>query len=202
MNKNQRNPIQKWAARLAGLVAIAFATSQAVAAGTNVVIVEAYGGGGNSGSTWRNDFIGLFNRGTTDVNLNGWSVQYVSAGGSGTWSVTPLSGSIPAGGYYLVQEAAGANTNTTTLLPTPDLVGTIAMGSGGFKVALVNNTTALSGSFTTGAGPGIVDFVGAGTANGFEGSAAAPAPSNTTSVQRLNNGCADTDSNTNDFIAA
>ena len=82
------------------------------------------------------------------------------------------------------------------------------MGAGGFKVALVANTTALTGAIPTGTGPTIVDFVGAGTtsggvaANGFEGSAPAALPSNTLSVQRNNNGCADTDSYTNDFVAA
>ena len=40
------------------------------------------------------------------VSLSGWSVQYAASGGS-TWQVTPLTGSIPSGRNYLVQEAAG-----------------------------------------------------------------------------------------------
>jgi hypothetical protein len=199
---NKTNLIQKFTAGLAALTILGLSGANALAAGTNLVIVEAYGGGGNSGSTYKNDFIGLFNRGTTDVNVTGWSVQYISATGTGAWAVTPLTSvSIPAGGYYLVQEAAG--TGGTTSLPTPDATGTIAMGSTGFKVALVSSTTPLSGQFATGTGPTIVDFVGAGlTANGFEGTGPAAPPSNTTSVQRNNNGCVDTDVNTNDFIAA
>ena len=70
---------------------------------SNVVISQVYGGGGNLGATLTNDFIELFNRGTSIVNLNGWSVQYTSATGTGTWMVTPLSGSIAPGGYYLVR---------------------------------------------------------------------------------------------------
>src|SRR6185312_9324563 len=115
------------------------------------------------------------------------------------WQVTPLvSKIIPAGGYYLIQETNG--TGGTVDLPTPDTAGIIPMSGTAFKVALVANTTALTGANST--GPTIVDFVGVATANGFEGSGAAVGPSNTTSVQRNNNGCVDTDSNTNDFFAA
>ena len=95
-------------------------------AASNVVISQVYGGGGNAGATYRNDFIELFNRGTSTVNLTGWSVQYASATGT-SWAVTPLSGSIAPGQYFLVQEAAG--TGGTVNLPTPNVTGTIAMGA-------------------------------------------------------------------------
>src|SRR5262245_51864969 len=75
--------------------------------GVSVSISQVYGGGGNSGATIKNDFIELYNRGTTAIDLTGWSVQYASAGGT-SWQVTALSGSIAPGGYYLVKEAAGA----------------------------------------------------------------------------------------------
>src|SRR5262245_27058272 len=71
------------------------------------VLTPIYGGGGNGGSTYRNDFSELFNLGSTPVDLTGWSVQYASAGGT-SWSVTPLTSVIlQPGHYYLVQEAAG-----------------------------------------------------------------------------------------------
>src|SRR5262245_41402320 len=108
-----------------------------------IVISQVYGGGGNAGATYRNDFIELFNRGNTSVNLFGWSVQYASATGT-TWQVTSLSGSLAPGQYYLVQEAIGAGG--TTNLPTPDASGSIAMSATAGKVALVNTTTALSGT--------------------------------------------------------
>jgi hypothetical protein len=56
-----------------------------------VVISQIYGGGGNSGATYKQDFIELFNRGAAPVDLSDWSVQYAGATGS-KWSVTPLSG--------------------------------------------------------------------------------------------------------------
>lgn len=201
MNKTRSQLIRKITATLTVLTVLGFSAARTLAAGTNLVIVEAYGGGGNSGSTYKNDFIGLFNRGTTPVDVTGWSVQYASATGT-SWQTTPLTATtIPVGGYYLVQEGPGAGG--TVNLPTPDATGTIAMGATAFKVALVSNVTPLSGQFATGTGPTIVDFVGAGTnVNGFEGTAQAPPPSNTLSVQRNNNGCLDTDVNTNDFFAA
>lgn len=88
-----------------------------VASVSGVVISEVYGGGGNSGATLTNDFIELYNAGTSAVSLAGWSVQYASAAGT-TWQVTALNGSIAPGNYYLIQEAQGAGG--TTPLPTPD----------------------------------------------------------------------------------
>jgi beta-lactamase superfamily II metal-dependent hydrolase/fibronectin type 3 domain-containing protein/DNA/RNA endonuclease YhcR with UshA esterase domain len=163
-----------------------------------VVISQVYGGGGNTGSVYKNDFVELFNAGASTVSVAGWSVQYTSATGT-TWQVTNLSGSIAPGHYYLVQEAVGAGG--TTNLPTPDATGTIAMSATAGKVALVSNTTALSGACPTGAT--IVDFVGFGaTANCFEGSGPTPAPSNSNAVLRAANGCTDTNSNSSDFSAA
>ena len=166
--------------------------------GTNhLVIYEIYGGGGNSGSTYTNDFIGLYNPTASSVSVSGWSVQYASSTGS-TWSVTNLSGSMQSQGFYLIQEAQGAGG--TTSLPTPDETGTIAMSATAGKVALCNTTSALSGANPTGAQ--IIDLVGFGTStNGYEGSGPAPAPSNANSIKRKNYGD-DTDNNANDFSAS
>src|SRR5689334_19708642 len=92
---------------------------------TTAVLSEAYGGGGNSGATLKNDFIELYNRSSAPVPLSGYSVQYISAspGATTTWSTTALTGSIPAGGHYLVQGAAGAGG--TDNLPTPDATGNL-----------------------------------------------------------------------------
>jgi hypothetical protein len=160
----------------------------------DIVISQVYGGGGNAGATFTHDFIELFNQGPTTVNLSGWSVQYVSAGGTGAWAVTPLSGSIAPGGYYLVEEAVGAGG--TTPLPTPDAVGTIAMAAGAGKVALSSSTTPFTGSCPTCP----LDLVGyGGTASCFEGAGATGAPSNTTAELRKRGGCFDSDNNNIDF---
>lgn len=167
-------------------------TPKSVQAAGIMRISQVYGGGGNSGATYTNDFIELFNAGDAPVDITGWSVQYASSTGT-TWQVTELSGIVQPGAYYLVQEAQGSGG--TVPLPTPDSIGTIAMSSTNGKVALVEGTTALSGSCPSGG----VDIVGFGSADCYEGSGATSALSNTTAAIRNSGGCVDTDDNASDF---
>lgn len=164
-----------------------------------VVISQLYGGGGNSGATFKNDFVELFNRGHTSVDLNGWTIQYAAATSTATWQVTNLSGVMLAPGqYYLVQEAAGAGG--TASLPPPDASGNINLSATAGKVALVSNATALSGACPSGAA--VVDKVGYGAAANCSEASPAPAPSNTTSLLRRADGCTDSDRNSFDFTTA
>src|SRR5215510_6699498 len=85
-------------------------------AGAQVVISQVYGGGGNAGATLRNDYVELFNRGTASVDITGWSLQYGSATGTGTFDqnmTAALTGSIPPCAYYLVQLASSGSTGST-----------------------------------------------------------------------------------------
>src|SRR5436190_6898968 len=113
--------------------------ADATLAAPTIVISQIYGGGGNSGATLKNDFIELFNPGSQSVPLAGWSVQYASSTGAFS-QVTPLTGSIPAGGYYLVQESAGTGG---TISLTPNATGSIAMAAGSGKVLVAQSTIAL-----------------------------------------------------------
>ena len=72
----------------------------------NIVVSQVYGGGGNASATYQSDFIELFNRGASAVDVSTWSVQYAATTGT-NWQRTNLAGSIPPGGYLLVQEATG-----------------------------------------------------------------------------------------------
>lgn len=164
--------------------------------GSAVVISQVYGGGGNSGAQYKNDFIELHNRGKVAVSLNGWSVQY--AGNSGSFNnVVALSGSIAPGGYFLIQAQGGS---TGDPLPTPDATtNSFNMGSTAGKVALVKATTAIGSNCTN---ANVLDLVGWGNANCSEGSAPAPATTNSTGVIRDANGCTDTNNNAADFTAA
>lgn len=194
----------------AGMLASVLSMAQTA---NHVVISEVYGGGGNTGATYKNDFIELYNPTNVAVSLAGWSVQYGSSGGS-TWQVTNLTGSIPAHGFFLIQEAPGSGG--TTNLPTPNVTGNIAMAATAAKVALVNTITALSGACPTGGA--IVDFIGYGAANCSE-TATAPVLSNSTSAERKANSSStaaslalggadevqgngyDSDNNSTDFVA-
>jgi predicted extracellular nuclease len=169
----------------------------------DLVISQVYGGGGSSGAPYTNDFVEIFNRGTTTVSLNGLSIQYASATGTGNFGSNPivlLSGSLAPGQYYLVQLAGGT---TGSPLPTPDASGSINASASAGKFALVNSTNGLAcngGSTPCSSAQQalIIDLVGYGNANFFEG-APAPSLSNTTAAFRNGNGCVDTDNNASDF---
>ncbi|MGN6125702.1 MAG: lamin tail domain-containing protein, partial [Humibacter sp.] len=176
---------------------LAVTTAAQAQPSSTVVVNEVYGGGGNSGSTYTNDFVELTNRGSSAVDLTGWSVQYHAKAATGTWQVTQLAGSIAPGAFYVVAEAKG--TGGTTPLPQTDASGSIAMSATDGTVALVSGTTALTCSDPASCEAASVDLVGFGTAALAEGSPATGA-SNTQSVQRA--AAADTDDNATDFTAA
>ena len=198
-------PHQPLPDRLQRVLATALAiccTAAAAPASAAVMISQVYGGGGNAGAPLTNDFVELHNSGNAAVSLTGWSVQYASAAGA-TWAgaqSTPLTGSIPAGGYYLVQLGAGANAPAS--LPAPDAIGTTLMSATAGKVALVNTSTALTGSCPI-TDPSVVDFVGFGGNASCSETAPAPAPSNTTALTRASVGdsCLDSGNNGTDFAA-
>jgi hypothetical protein len=173
-------------------------------ASADVIISQLYGGGGNTGATYKNDFIELLNTGSSVVSIEGWSLQYASTTSDFIGSnLTELNGTIQPGHFFLVEEAAGAGG--TTDLPTPDITGTINLSATSGKVALVDSDTALGcgGSSDTCSSSQIsfiFDLVGYGSADYFEGSGAAPAGSNTMALLRTNDGCSDTDDNAADFI--
>lgn len=162
------------------------------------VISQIYGGGGNSGATYLNDYVELYNPGTTSVDVTGWSVQYASA--TGTFSplnVQPLAGSIGPGEYYLVALASGGSVGAD--LPPANVSGTVNMSATTGKVALARNGDPVSTATCPLTDPDLIDFVGYGGANCREGSTNAPAPSNTTAILRKNGGASDTDQNGSDF---
>jgi hypothetical protein len=170
-------------------------------ASSDVVISQLYAGGGNSGATYTNDFVELLNRGSSAVDLSGWTVQYATAAGT-TWQTTALGGSLQPGHFYLVQLASAAAVGSA--LPTPDATGTSNLAASGGKVALVRDGTAL----TCGAAAGscssnalVADLLGYGSASDYEGGGAAPSLSNTTAAVRAGGGCTDTDVNSSDFAA-
>jgi predicted extracellular nuclease len=164
------------------------------AVSSTIVVSQVYGGGGNSGATLKNDFIELYNRSAAPVSVNGWSVQYAATTGT-TWQRTALSGTIAAGGYYLVQEAAGAGG--TVNLPPPDATGSIAMAAGAGKVVLMsNNTTITSGTVCP---LTAVDIVGYGSTTNCSETFPTATLSNTTAALRNGGGTVDTDNNSADF---
>ena len=170
---------------------------------TTVVISQVYGGGGNAAASYQNDFVELHNVSASTVSIAGYVLQYTSSAGtftapSGTNSVT-LTGSIPAGGYFLIGLAAGGTASPA--LPATNASNTsVNMAAAAGKVVLSSNNA------TTGITPvssNTIDYVGYGTAaTTFEGTGPAPvgmSTGNAFSYLRGNNGCTDTNQNSTDF---
>ncbi|GAA4150275.1 hypothetical protein GCM10022217_03110 [Chryseobacterium ginsenosidimutans] len=182
-----------------GLVSmIAFLNAQ-------IVISEIYGGGGNSGSTLKNDYVVLKNIGSTVSSLTGATIQYAPATSTFTQYHTLPNLTLNPGQTYLIQEATGGGG--TVNLPSPDFIAStvinfdgssnpsvgigIAVTSG--KIVLANNAVQVTGPTNS----NVLDFVGYGsTANQYEGSGAAPSPTTTTAIKRISG---DTNNNIVDF---
>jgi hypothetical protein len=171
-----------------------------------VRISQVYGAGGNSGATYNQDFVELYNAGASTVSLDGWSLQYASAtgpGGTGAWAVDSFvtGSSIGAGQYFLVALGSGA---TGAALPTPDNTNTsINMASTAGKVALVSSQTPLNGTTACSDGT-VLDVIGYGaTATCYEGVAANTSGlTSTEALFRRDNGCIDFNNNNVDFLVA
>ncbi len=183
-------------------VGLLVAAPAAQSASPDLVVSQLFAGGGNSGAPFTNDFVELFNRGATNVNVSGWTLQYASAAGT-SWQATALSGSIQPGRYYLVQFASAAAVGSP--LPTPDAIGATNLAASGGKVALVRDSTLLTCGASAGSCAGsssVADLIGYGSAADYEGAGAAPTINNTTAATRASGGCADTDDNASDFSSA
>ncbi|NQX27213.1 ExeM/NucH family extracellular endonuclease [Microbacteriaceae bacterium VKM Ac-2854] len=201
-------PRRRLGLALAGLVGLALVGAPLVAApatanpaGTDLVISEVYARGGSVGATYKNRFIELYNPTGTAIPLAGTSIQYRSPAGTANPTTTiALVGTVPANGHFLIQGASnGANGAD---LPTPDQVTSINFGAAGGTLFLAEGTSTLvappTGSVTANAA--IIDLVGYGTSNTYEGSVAA-APNYTESITRSATG-GDTDANGADFTVA
>jgi hypothetical protein len=170
-----------------------------------LIISQIYGGGGNTGAVYTNDFIELYNTTDAPIDLTGWTVFYASDTGLfkletetvGYTQAVTLTGTIAAHGYYLIQGAAGTTVTDIPLPVAADITCGINLSGTKGKVALCNTgdkpINALSAN--------VVDFVGFGaTASLFEGTAPTAAPSNSTAVVRAT--LTDTNDNAADFTVA
>lgn len=189
---------------LVGLVS-SFALSNA-----QIVINEIYTGGGLLGALLANDFIELKNVGSTTQTLTGATIQYGPLSGQFTQYHTLPTITLNAGQTYLIQQASDGLGGINLI--NPNLIVDVVLnldGSGpvvgvGLQIGLTSGKVALATNNTRVTGPtasNVIDFVGYGLADQFEGTGAAPSPTILNSITRLNN-AADTNRNNIDFVAA
>ncbi len=168
---------------------ITYSKSNLPTASTDLVISQIYGGAGCMTvgcSTYKNDFIELYNTSSSAVSLSGLSVQYSSATSVSTTinNIIVLPNVLlQPGRYFLIAESL--NATGTSALPTPDATGTIFLSATNGKVFLVNGTAGLVLSATGCPTTPVIDMVGYGTtANCFEGASRAPDASTSNSIIR------------------
>ena len=178
--------------RLLSLFACCLLAPLSAVSQTRLVISQLYGGGGNTGAQFTNDFVELYNPTTAPISLNGLSLQY-AASTSASWNSVSLPNvSIPASHYFLIQAAAGTTVTNAPLSPVADFVVPATGSSGNAlnfsatagKVVIANGTAALTVACP--AATAYVDLIGFGAANCFEGTGPAPTLSNTTAAIRAN----------------
>ncbi|WP_291042940.1 ExeM/NucH family extracellular endonuclease [Herbiconiux sp.] len=189
------------AAPLVGVVSSASASVD----GTGVVINEVYSKGGSANAPFNKKFVELYNPGDSAVSLDGWSLQYRSSGGTAVANgVAPLSGSIAPDSYFLAQ--INGNGEVGAALPTPDidLGGALNPSGTNGTLYLASTTTALTlpvGAVATGT-EGVVDLIGFGTSNTFEGAVVATVGANGVPNSLNRTGFADSDNNAADFVTS
>lgn len=182
-----------------GLVSIAaFSNAQ-------IVINEIYTGGGLLGAAITNDFIELKNIGSSTASLNGATIQYAFSSGAFTQYNNLPNITLTPGQTYLIQQGSDGLGGLINLL-NPNLIVTVLLNLDGSpsvgvgvglaltsgKVALASNATAVTGPTAA----NVLDFVGYGLANQYEGIGAAPSPTILNSITRTTG---DTNNNNVDF---
>lgn len=176
---------------------------------SQIVISEVYGGGGSTTPLYINDYVELKNVSNTTATLSNATLQYASATGNfNSYAVLP-SITLNPGQKYLIEMIAAIPNTSGTALPTADhqIINNISFSNGntyngGFnmsgvsgKVALVNSTI----QATSPTSQGVIDFVGYGAANAYEGIGAAPSLDVNSSATRP---AGDTNDNAADFVKA
>lgn len=157
-----------------------------------VAISQIYPGGGRWWSDYSNDFVELYNPGTTPVSLSGWSLQ-LSGGAAAGWTVVPLGGTIPAKGFYLIALAGGGYEYD---LPAADASSGFDLPVKQGKAALMRNAKPIAAASPAGLAA-LSDFVGYGATDAWEGSSPAISPERWYAIFRLDG--SDTNDNYADF---
>lgn len=182
------------------LAAMAFSHAQ-------IVINEVYTGGGLLGAAITNDFVELKNIGTSVATLSGATIQYGPASGAFTNYYQIPNISLNPGQTYLISQGSDGVGGIINLL-NPNLIINVVLGFDGgpavgvgVGLAFTSGKVALASDANRVTGPqaaNVLDFVGYGLADQYEGTGAAPSPTILNSISRISG---DTNNNNVDFRA-
>ena len=178
----------------------------------NIRISQVYTRGGEAGAAFQNDFVELFNRGQTNVDVSGWSLNISNYAGTppniqiSSTNIRFFSSPslIMSPGSHLLIKFGFSGPNGQPL-PTPDInLSPFPISDVGGQIILLPKDKSLPFHYCP-AAPDltgtVVDFAGYGTAICYEGTVA-PAPPPDQALLRVAGGCIDTDNNLADFPLA
>lgn len=154
-----------------------------------LMIYAAYGAGGNSGATYKYDFIILYNNSNKEIDLNGYNLWDVAKNKKAT-----LEGTIKAYGFYVIKCASNNTENGVDLPFEHDQECTLDFSGSKYIVALTPTKTGVDLNDIENSN--YIDFLGANTEY-YEGSAAAPNPTSVSMIKRVD--FVDSDDNSIDF---
>ena len=123
---------------------------------TDVIITQVYGGGGNSGASYKSDFVELYNSSSFDVDISGWTLYYLGATSAST-NVKyefPTNTIIKAGKYFALKCADGTGTQPAWTINF-DGTSTLALGGTAGKIILLKSNA----TFTLSATPTIDEII-------------------------------------------
>ncbi|MEO7961353.1 MAG: hypothetical protein ABIR19_07395 [Ginsengibacter sp.] len=125
---------------------------------TTLVIAEVYGGGGEVGAVYKNDYIVLFNLSGAPISLDNFGIWY-GASEEASNPLISLSGIIKANHWFLVKGKADGITGAG--LPAADAEAAFDISSTKGIVALVQKDQVVTPICTSPAGS-ILDIIGYG----------------------------------------
>lgn len=169
----------------------------------DLMISQIYTGGSGTGATYKNDFVELYNSSDVTIPLFGLHLQYASDNGNfkiSTDDSYDLTLSFKENDYiepksfYLIKLGGGSTGSDFNYFENTANIN-IATVSG--KLAL---TKRLLDDENGNDRTDIIDLVGYGNANIYEGLDSAPSPTVNKSIIRKLNGTQDTNDNKNDFV--
>ncbi|HPH85504.1 MAG TPA: lamin tail domain-containing protein [Ferruginibacter sp.] len=165
--------------------------------GDGLVISQIYAGSIGGQNTYVRNYVELFNRSSTPINLSGYSLQVEW----NTWDVVVLPNRMLGPGQYFLIAGSYQWTGATFLsfdLSSYALDHFFSTANG--CVTLVRQQAAIPGIGNCPGNAIVIDKVAWGNGTCPEGLAATGNPDITLALSRKNDGCQDTNDNATDFI--